>query len=100
MNRAALNVFLNLTMDFDFIHCRKYFTSVSEMHGRRELGDLSFQIDLCVCQPVARLLFPFPFYLLFRAVSNWDTHQHLGGRSFCLKMFNPHLLKSRFPHAC
>lgn len=61
MNRSALNVFLNLMMDFDLIHCRGYFTSVSEMHGRGELDDLSFRIDLCVCQPAARVLFPFPF---------------------------------------
>lgn len=48
MNRSSLNVFLNLTMDFDLIHCGGYFTSVSEMHGKGELGDLSFPIDLCL----------------------------------------------------
>lgn len=98
MNRSALNVLLNLTMDFDLIHCRGYFTSVSEMHGKGELGDLSFPVDLCVYQPVVRVLFPFPFYLLFRPVSNWDTHQQMGGRFFCLKVSKP--WKSHLPHAC
>lgn len=42
MNRSALNVFLNLAMDFDLIHCRGYFTGVSEMHGRGELGNFPF----------------------------------------------------------
>lgn len=42
MNRSALNVFLNLAMDFDLIHCRGYLTGVSEMHGRGGLGDFPF----------------------------------------------------------
>lgn len=42
MNRSALNVFLNLAMDFDLIHCRGDLTGVSEMHGRGGLGDFPF----------------------------------------------------------
>lgn len=98
VSRSALNVFLNLTMDFDLIHCGGDVSSLSETHGRGELGDLSSRIDLCVCQPAARVLFPFPSYLVFRTVSNWDTFQRMRSRFFCLKVFNSYLLKCCFPH--
>lgn len=63
-------------MGFDLIRCRGHFTSVSEMHGRGDPGDLSFRIDLCVCQPAAGVLLPFPF--------TWCLGQSLMGTPFSI----------------